>query len=86
MTKSEIIKQLAADLKESAARNRMQREGGHYVEVDSWVSTDEYLAYGAVVIEYSEGVQVGVTSEGIMFTRKTGHTEIIRSLIQNLLQ
>jgi hypothetical protein len=86
MTKAELIKALAADLKESAARNRMQREGGHYVEVDSWVSTDEYLAYGAAVIEYSESVQVGVTSEGIIMTRKTGHTEIIRSLIQNLLQ
>jgi hypothetical protein len=86
MTKSEIIKQLAADLKESAARNRMQREGGHYVEVDAELSTAQYKAYGMAEIEYSEGVQVAVECHAGILTLKTGNVEIISNLIKNLLQ
>jgi hypothetical protein len=86
MTKAEIIKQLAADLKESAERNRMQREGGHYVEVDSWVSTPEHLAYALAKVEYNDGIQIGVKSVGALATRRSGNMEIIGNLINNLLQ
>ena len=86
MTKSEIIKQLAADLKDSAARNRMQREGGHIVEVYAELSTAQYKAYGMAEIEYSEGVQVAVECHAGILTLKSGNVEIISNLIKNLLQ
>jgi hypothetical protein len=86
MTKAELIKALAADLKESAARNMMQREGAHIVEVDAELSTAQYKAYAVAEIEYSEGVQVAVECHAGLLTRRTGNVEVISSLIQNLLQ
>jgi hypothetical protein len=86
MTKAELIKVLAADLKESAARNRMQREGGHIVEVDAELSTAQYKAYGVAEIEYNEGVQVAVECHAGILTLKSGNVEIISNLIKNLLQ
>jgi hypothetical protein len=86
MTKAELIKALAADLKESAARNMMKREGAHIVEVDAELSTSQYKAYAVAEIEYSEGVQVAVECHAGLLTRRTGNVEVISSLIQNLLQ
>jgi hypothetical protein len=86
MTKAQLIKTLAADLKESAARNRMQREGGHIVEVDCSMSTQEYRAYGFAIVEYMGSVQVAVRCHAGLLTRETGNVEVISNLINNLLQ
>ena len=86
MTKAELIKELAADLKESAARNRMQREGGHIVEVDAELSTAQYKAYATLIVEYKNGKQISVDCVGGLLTIKTGNIESISNLINNLLQ
>ena len=86
MTKAELIKALAADLKESAARNRMQRKGGNFVEVDCLLSTPKYMAYGEAKFEYCDGLQVSVECVGGLLSRKAKSITDIGGLIINLLQ
>ena len=86
MTKSEIIKQLAADLKESAERNKMQREGGHYVKVDNEMATDQYRALAMATFEFRDNTQIRVRCDAGILTISTGNVEVISSLIENLLQ
>lgn len=86
MTKAQLIKEFAADLKESAARNRMQREGGHIVQVDGSVWATDYMVSGEATIEYMGSVQVAVKCHAGLLTRKTGTTELIGNLITNILE
>jgi hypothetical protein len=86
MTKAQLIKALAADLKESAARNMMKREGAHIVWVNSELTTAQYIAVAHAAVEYNDGEQVSVECHGVILTRKTGTTELIGNLIKNLLQ